>query len=75
MRPGDTYTLPLAVPERAGPGPADGSSVFWMYHSHTDEVADTYAGLMGPMIITARGKCNPDATPDDVDASSSRCSW
>ena len=34
-------------------GPDDGSSVMWMYHSHTDEVGDTYAGLMGPMEITA----------------------
>ena len=21
----------------------------WMYHSHTDEVGDAYAGLMGPI--------------------------
>ena len=26
----------------------------WMYHSHTDEVGDTYAGLMGRMEITRR---------------------
>jgi len=65
--PGDVYTYRWAVPERAGPGPADGSSVFWMYHSHTDEVADNYAGLMGPMIITARGKARADGTPVDVD--------
>jgi hephaestin len=42
----------LQVPERAGPGPHDPSSVVWMYHSHTDEIADGYAGLIGPMIIT-----------------------
>jgi manganese oxidase len=30
----------------------DPSSVMWMYHSHTDEVGDDYAGLVGPMIIT-----------------------
>jgi manganese oxidase len=45
----------------------DGSSVMWMYHSHTDEVPDTYAGLMGPMEITARGKARPDGSPTDVD--------
>jgi hephaestin len=55
------------VPPRAGPGPDDGSSVMWMYHSHTDEVADTYAGLMGPMEITRRGMARADGSPKDVD--------
>jgi FtsP/CotA-like multicopper oxidase with cupredoxin domain len=55
------------VPERAGPGPGDGSSVMWMYHSHVDEVADTYAGLMGPIEITRRGMARPDGSPKDVD--------
>ena len=63
-----TYTYIWEVPERAGPGPMDGSSVMWMYHSHTDEVADTNAGLVGPMVITAKGKADPaTATPTDVD--------
>jgi hephaestin len=39
----------------------------WMYHSHTDEVADTYAGLMGPIEITRRGMARPDGSPSDVD--------
>jgi hephaestin len=39
----------------------------WMYHSHHDEVSDTYAGLMGFMVVTARGKARADATPKDVD--------
>ena len=39
----------------------------WMYHSHTDEVADTYAGLMGPMVVTRRGMARPDGSPKDVD--------
>ena len=39
----------------------------WMYHSHTDEVADTYAGLMGPIEITARGMARADGSPKDVD--------
>ena len=62
-----TYTW--KVPLRAGPGPHDGSSVMWMYHSHTDEVGDTYAGLMGPMEITAKGMAKPDGSPKDVDRS------
>jgi manganese oxidase len=66
--PGGTYTYNWRVPERAGPGPMDGSSVMWMYHSHTDEIADTNAGLIGPMVITARGKADlATATPLDVD--------
>jgi len=67
VAPGARFIYRWAVPERAGPGPADGSSVFWMYHSHTDEVADTYAGLMGPLIIGAAGRVNANAVPTDVD--------
>jgi hephaestin len=64
---GSTHTYTWKVPERAGPGPADGSSVMWMYHSHTAEVADTYAGLMGPMVVTRAGAARPDGSPKDVD--------
>jgi hypothetical protein len=64
---GGRYTYTWEVPERAGPGPNDASSVMWMYHSHTDEVADTYAGLMGPIEITARGMARADGSPKDVD--------
>ena len=65
--PGTTYTYDYKVPERAGPGPMEGSSVMWMYHSHTDEVGDTYSGLMGPVIVTRAGMARPDGTPKDVD--------
>jgi FtsP/CotA-like multicopper oxidase with cupredoxin domain len=65
--PGGRHTYVWKVPGRAGPGPHDGSSVMWMYHSHTDEIADTYAGLLGPMVITARGMARPDGSPKDVD--------
>jgi len=64
---GGRHTYVWQVPERAGPAPGDESSVMWMYHSHTDEVADTYAGLMGPIEITARGMARPDGSPKDVD--------
>jgi FtsP/CotA-like multicopper oxidase with cupredoxin domain len=68
VAPGATYTYNWEVPDRAGPGPMDGSSVLWMYHSHTDEVADTNAGLIGPMVITAKGKADPaTGAPNDVD--------
>ncbi|MDH2445205.1 multicopper oxidase domain-containing protein [Amnibacterium sp. CER49] len=64
---GGTHTYTWKVPQRAGPGPADGSSVMWMYHSHTAEVADTYAGLMGPMVVTRAGQARADGSPKDVD--------
>jgi hephaestin len=64
---GGTHTYTWYVPERAGPGPMDESSVMWMYHSHTDEVGDDYAGLMGPIVITKKGMARPDGSPRDVD--------
>ena len=64
---GGTHTYIWPVPERAGPGPGDPNSVFWMYHSHTDEVADVNAGLIGPMIITARGQTGANGMPEGVD--------
>lgn len=65
--PGGTHTYTWLVPERAGPGPMDPSSILWSYHSHSDEVADTNAGLIGPMIITRKGMAKPDGSPIDVD--------
>ena len=65
--PGATQTYIWPVPERTGPSHGDMSSVLWMYHSHVDEIADVNAGLVGPMIITARGMAKADGTPKDVD--------
>lgn len=59
------YTWP--VPNRAGPGPSDGSAILWMYHSHTDEVKDTNSGLIGPITIVKRGKITESGRPLDVD--------
>lgn len=39
----------------------------WMYHSHVQEVRDIVSGLMGPIIITARGMARADGSPKDVD--------
>ncbi|MGB9071858.1 MAG: multicopper oxidase domain-containing protein [Terriglobales bacterium] len=65
--PGETHTYNWLVSERAGPGPADGSSVVWLYHSHVNEQRDVASGLIGPIIITARGMSGPDGRPKDVD--------
>jgi FtsP/CotA-like multicopper oxidase with cupredoxin domain len=65
--PGETHTYNWEVTERAGPGPADGSSVVWLYHSHVNEQRDVASGLIGPIIITARGTAGPNGRPKDVD--------
>ena len=52
MPTGGTHTYTWPVPERAGPTEHEGSSAFWMYHSHIDEMRDVESGLFGPMIIT-----------------------
>ncbi|KAI8872503.1 Cupredoxin, partial [Ramicandelaber brevisporus] len=54
--PGETVTYTWTVPIRSGPAENDGNAVMWMYHSHVDEAADTYAGLMGPLIVYRRGE-------------------
>ncbi len=65
--PGGEFTYTWSADAESGPGPSDPSSVVWWYHSHVDEPAETNAGLLGPIVITAKGKARPDATPVDVD--------
>jgi hypothetical protein len=65
--PGGHFTYQWFADAGSGPGKDDSSSVVWWYHGHTDEATETNAGLMGPIIITAKGKANPDGTPKDVD--------
>jgi hephaestin len=67
VAPGGTYTYVWPVPERAGPAHGEGSTAFWMYHSHVEEGKDINAGLVGPLIITARGSTRDNGTPTDVD--------
>jgi FtsP/CotA-like multicopper oxidase with cupredoxin domain len=65
--PGGVYTYTWFVPERSGPASDDGSSVLWMYHGHFMEAKDVNTGLIGPILINARGSSKPDGTPIDVD--------
>ncbi len=66
--PGGAHTYVWEVPERAGPAPrADESSVVWLYHSHVNEPKDVNAGLIGAMIVTARGQAKADLSPKDVE--------
>ena len=67
VAPGATYTYVWEVPERAGPAEDEGSTAFWLYHSHVDEGNDINSGLIGPLIIARRGMARPDGSPKDVD--------
>lgn len=61
VHPGRNFTYRWEVPARAGPGPGEQPDVkLWMYHSHSNEIADTYTGLFGPIIIISK-----DARYDD----------
>src|SRR3984957_7230173 len=65
--PGKTHVYIWEVPERAGPGPNDPSSIVWLYHSHALEMRDVHSGLVGAIIISRRGAADADGKPKDVD--------
>ena len=65
--PGERYTYTWQVTDKSAPGPDEGGSKVWMYHSHVDSVQDIYDGLVGPIIITSAEHAKVDGTPDDVD--------
>lgn len=67
VAPGATFTYTWEVPERAGPGSADGTSVMWMYHSHVNEPQDENTGLIGPMIIYKKGNLLADGKVVGID--------
>jgi hephaestin len=65
--PGKTHVYTWEVPERAGPGPNDLSSIVWLYHSHSYEMRDVHSGLVGAIIISRRGASDAAGKPKDVD--------
>jgi manganese oxidase len=67
VSPGQRTTYTWEAVDRSGPGPMDGDSAVWMYHSHADEITDVYAGLTGFLVVTAKGKAKPDGSPKAVD--------
>lgn len=67
VQPGTTFTYVWPVPERAGPGPNDPSSIVWAYHSHTHEWRDMNAGLIGAIIIARRGELTESGLPKGID--------
>jgi len=66
VMPGDTFVYNWGVPERAGPGPNDPSSIAWMYHSHVNEVRDVNTGLVG-VILVSRYSAATNGRPADID--------
>jgi FtsP/CotA-like multicopper oxidase with cupredoxin domain len=64
--PGSRFTYHWFADQGSGPGKETPNSVVWWYHPHTDEPSEVNAGLVGPIIITAKGKANPDGTPKGV---------
>jgi hypothetical protein len=67
VAPGARYTYHWFANETSGPGPGQPSSIVWWYHAHVDPGVEINAGLMGPIIVTAKGKAKPDGSPKDVD--------
>jgi manganese oxidase len=65
--PGGRFTYRWFADEGSGPGKDDPNSVVWWYHGHTEEASETNAGLLGPIIVTAKGQARADGTPKDVD--------
>ena len=64
---GRRYTYHWFANEASGPGLGQPSSIVWWYHAHVDPGIETNAGLLGPIIVTAKGKANPDGSPKDVE--------
>jgi len=67
VAPGSRFTYHWFANQQSGPGPGQLSSVVWWYHAHVDPGVEINAGLLGPIIVTAKGKAKPDGTPKDID--------
>jgi manganese oxidase len=65
--PGRKFTYRWFATEASGPGPGQPSSIVWWYHGHVDPGIEVNAGLIGPIIVTAKGLAKPDGSPKDVD--------
>lgn len=65
--PGRKFTYHWFANASSGPGPGQLSSGVWWYHSHVDPGVEINAGLLGPIVVTAKGKAKADGSPKDVD--------
>ena len=62
VSPGSTFTYYWEVPATAGPAPDGPNCIGSMYHSAVDPVKDTYAGLVGPLVICRAGILEPTSS-------------
>ncbi|HET8721457.1 MAG TPA: multicopper oxidase domain-containing protein [Nitrospira sp.] len=67
VKPGERHTYVWNADEMSGPGPRDPSSIVWWYHSHVHEPDEIQQGLLGPIVVTAKGRAKPDGGPMDID--------
>jgi manganese oxidase len=67
VAPGGQFTYHWIADQGSGPGPGQLSSVVWWYHPHVEEAREANAGLLGPIVVTAKGKARADGSPKDVD--------
>lgn len=67
VSPGRKFTYHWFADAGSGPGPGQPSSIVWWYHGHVEPGIEINAGLLGPIIVTAKGKAKPDGSPKDVD--------
>jgi manganese oxidase len=63
---GGEFNYTWYVPSQAGPGPMDGSSILWAYQSGASLLNSSDTGLVGPIIVTARGMGDPNGSPSGV---------
>jgi FtsP/CotA-like multicopper oxidase with cupredoxin domain len=67
IAPGETFTYTWILDPRCAPKAGEPSSKLWLYHSHANERRDLASGLVGAIIVSAKGSVKPDGTPKDVD--------
>lgn len=68
VAPNGTHTYQFFARNESGPGPVQGSSVVWVYHSGVNFTqTDMYAGLVGAIVVTKRDMADANARPTDVD--------
>src|SRR5215469_3150898 len=65
--PGERFTYTWILDPRAAPKAGEPTSKLWLYHSHANERRDLASGLVGGIIVSAKGTVKTDGTPKDVD--------
>ncbi|KAI7867731.1 Cupredoxin [Spinellus fusiger] len=65
VAPGQNNTYVWKVPPRAGPGPSDGNSIVWGYHSHLSD-SDINTGLYGAIIVYRPGQMTQEVVANEV---------